>query len=153
MGSLDFQVEWVEPGRVRTPELRATWASLKISVDHRPTTKVFDRDLTSVREHIFVPTYPLAEWIAFNWWSLLYECPSDARAGDYAHRHALRFAREGFVLPDLEISPRDDVALVSWRSAEQRCSKLEFLGHGTAWRRDEPGVKRNPRRQIGRAHV
>ncbi|MBD3242967.1 MAG: hypothetical protein GF331_20410 [Chitinivibrionales bacterium] len=132
MSSLDFEIEWIETGRVRAEELKATWASLKITVDGRPITRVFDKQLNSVREHLFVPTYPLAEWIAFNWWNLFYECFSDARARNYPQRHNLRFGREGFALPNLQISPKDDLVFVQWSEQQDDTANLEYLTRGSA---------------------
>ena len=53
------------------PELRATWASLRIRAGKTAITRVFDGRSRTVREEIFVPIYPLAEWLATNWWFLI----------------------------------------------------------------------------------
>lgn len=76
MNQLTFDFEWKDPGGARGPELSATWARLEIRVGDVPVTRVDDLRARSVRNAIYGPLYPVAEWIVSNWWSLLYEVPS-----------------------------------------------------------------------------
>ena len=95
-------VEWLDPGAARGDELRATWARLEITVGTHKATRVMDESSArSVRDAIYVPAYPLAEWIAAHWWFLLYE-REEARAG-FDRRHCLRYAGDGFVFPPLRL--------------------------------------------------
>jgi hypothetical protein len=95
-------VEWLDPGAARGDELRATWARLEITVGVHKATRVMDESSArSVRDAIYVPVYPLAEWIAAHWWFLLYEC-EEARSG-FDRRHCLRYAGDGFVFPPLRL--------------------------------------------------
>ena len=57
------------PRGVTAPELRATWARLSISIGGDPLTLV-ERDHSATATAIYVAAYPLAEWIAYNWWLL-----------------------------------------------------------------------------------
>ena len=52
---------------------------------------------------VFLPLFPLAEWLADNWWFLQSEAerPDTATSRGFDRRHNLRWAREGFVLPYL----------------------------------------------------
>jgi hypothetical protein len=55
-----------------------------------------------------IPTYYLAEWIAENWWALLWEpCKTEDGGSepDYLSRHWLPTAQHGFVLPSVHIIP------------------------------------------------
>jgi hypothetical protein len=63
--------EWEPAESVRTPEHRATWARIEIKVGSDLVTLVEDRGSGSSRRSIYCPLYPLAEWVAYNWWFLL----------------------------------------------------------------------------------
>ncbi|MCA2186306.1 hypothetical protein [Nonomuraea cavernae] len=51
-------------------ELRQTWARIEISVGAEYVTLLEDLESGSSRRSIYCPLYPLAEWAAYNWWSL-----------------------------------------------------------------------------------
>jgi hypothetical protein len=72
-----FQFEWEDSPRVRAPELDATWARLEIYARDEPITKVEAKRAQSVRTGIYVPLYPIAEWIVANWWFLWDEWRAD----------------------------------------------------------------------------
>src|ERR1017187_3018876 len=124
----DFQLrfEWEESPRVRAPELNATWARLEIYADGEPITKV--ERAQSVRTGIYVPLYPIAEWMVANWWFLWDEWRTDGRDG----RHSLLAAREGFVLPDLSFLPTETKMEVVWRAgASMTSAGVLFLSSGS----------------------
>jgi hypothetical protein len=124
----DFQLrfEWEESPRVRAPELNATWARLEIYADGEPITKV--ERAQSVRTGIYVPLYPIAEWMVANWWFLWDEWRTDGRDG----RHSLLAAREGFVLPDLSFLPTETKMEVVWRAgASMSSAGVLFLSSGS----------------------
>src|SRR5437879_4244143 len=68
----DYRMElnWESVENVRAPELQATWARLEIWVGEDCVTQNEDRQLRSVSRAIYAPMYPIAEWIAHNWWLL-----------------------------------------------------------------------------------
>jgi hypothetical protein len=104
----EFSVlEWLEPEGAKAEELRATWARFQISVQGRVATRVISGTSKSSRNHLYLPVYPLAEWLVSNWWFIFYEYKTQSRK-DYPLRHALRYAGEGFALPDLQINPLGD---------------------------------------------
>ena len=75
---------------VQGPELASTWASLLIRVADSVITRVVDRRAQTVRDHVYVPLYPLAESLVTNWWFLLYEVGSPAKDdAAFLRRHAL----------------------------------------------------------------
>ena len=131
----DFQLrfEWEDSPRVRAPELNATWARLEISADGEPITKVEAERVQSLRRGIYVPLYPIAEWMIANWWFLWDEWRADGRDP----RHNMLGAREGFALPDLSFVPTESKMEVTWRptvptvSERSRC-EVRFLSGGSS---------------------
>src|SRR5438128_9433679 len=89
MSSIDFEFEWIDPAEAKGAELRATWAQLRVLVDGRLVTRVIDSTSRSVRTNIFLPLYPMAEWLATNWWSLLHEVegPRTTNTAPYSRCH------------------------------------------------------------------
>ncbi|MFN7933390.1 MAG: ImmA/IrrE family metallo-endopeptidase [Bryobacteraceae bacterium] len=90
-------------------------------------TKVEDRRASSVRSGIYVPLFPIAEWLVENWFFLWDEWREDAPP----ERHSLLAAREGFALPDVTFRSTESNIEVAWRRLEAPLSRLEFLSSGT----------------------
>jgi hypothetical protein len=63
-----------------------------------------------VRFGIYVPLFPVAEWMVSNWFFLWDEWRSDAPRD----RHNLLTAREGFALPDLTFRPTESHMELTW---------------------------------------
>ena len=103
MPKLGFEIDWVDAQGVSGPELCATWASLRMLVGDSAVTRVLDARAQTVREFVYVPLYPLAEWLVTNWWFLSYEIATPAKEGDpdFHRRHALNANREGYAFPNL----------------------------------------------------
>lgn len=116
MSDLKFQFEWEDPQGARGSELRATWARLSIRAGAGPVTRLIDESSKGFRDAVYGPLYPVAEWIAMNWWSLFHEveAPGTQRWRSYARRHSLCHAGEGFVLPDLRIKPSGRMTDLNW---------------------------------------
>lgn len=126
---LDF--EWQDPGAAKGEELRATWGSICIHLGEACITELQDRRSRSVRRQLYLPLYPLAEWIACNWWFLTTEteCRS-VNDREFERRHNLRWAREGFALPSLSIVSLGDSAELRWDQSEVPDSGIKFLSRG-----------------------
>jgi hypothetical protein len=126
-----FSWEWESAPSVRAPELRATWARLEMSVGSDHVTLVEDRESGSARRSIHVPLYPVAEWVAYNWWLL----KADSRPTQGHRRHSLRSAGDGFSWPDLLIVPEGRSTRLTWRrdSDVQPGRTVRFIGEGQAW--------------------
>lgn len=131
--ALDF--EWVDPGGARGPELRATWARLEVVAAGKVITRVLDQNTRSVRDGLFLPLYPVAEWIASNWWRLLYEVrsPNAPETNGYASHHCLAEAGEGFALPALFLEPQGEKLRLSWSGRKLEKVPLEFLESGVSF--------------------
>ena len=126
---LRFQAEWEAVDGSRGDEIRATWARFSLSVNGHPVTRVLDSRSGCYRDHVLVPLYPVTEWIVRNWWSLLHEPEVTADSG-YASRHDLRFGREGYALPALNISPQGGQILLQWRTEDY--GSVSFPSSGAA---------------------
>ncbi|HKI00830.1 MAG TPA: ImmA/IrrE family metallo-endopeptidase [Thermoanaerobaculia bacterium] len=135
MSKLTLDFEWIDPAEAKGPELRATWASLKISLEGNEITRLFDGASRSVRSRLFLPLYPLAEWIATHWWFLLVEVetPGRSTSDHYDKRHNIRYGSEGFALPSLTIQPMGERIRLAWQPARLDAQNLEFMASGSAY--------------------
>jgi hypothetical protein len=111
--------DWAESPAQSPPEFAATWAALRIDVGKEVLTLTVEPDKDTSRTHIDVSLYPLAEWIAFNWWSITadfrpgtqisqlrfaYKLGVADQRGPWwvrSRRHVLRGAGDGFWWPDM----------------------------------------------------
>jgi len=132
----DFRLnfDWQDPGGAKGKELRATWASLSIVIDDQPATEILDRKTKTVRDSVFLPLFPLAEWIANNWWFLQVEAdgPNQSTGNSFDRRHNLRWAREGFVLPSLRFITLGQHITAQWQPLEIFDAGIRFLAGGSA---------------------
>ncbi len=131
---ITFETEWVPADEIRGPELTSTWASLLIRAGNSVVTRVLDRRAQTVRDHVFLPLYPLAESLVTNWWFLLHEVPSPAK-GDVAfkRRHALVSARDGYAFPKMQVASTGTQTCLAWTSQELPTAELDFQGDGEVW--------------------
>ncbi len=125
---LRFTIEWQPSEDVRAPELAATWADLQIWAGPECITTVEDLQTSSARRSMYCSLYPLAEWIAFNWWFLqanqrtaalevrsLFDWSFDhGSAGSLLDHHLLRSAGDGFLFPRLAIIPEGAITRLTW---------------------------------------
>ena len=149
MQRISFDADWLDPSRVKGPELAATWASLQIRVGESCVTEVLDKRAKTVRHNVDVPLYPLAEWLAANWWFLGHEMKNESKASDpnFRSRHALITNREGYAYPDLEIASSGSITHLVWRAHDNAWSNVKYLAHGEA-RIDREGFREDCARFI-----
>ena len=135
MPVLSFEIDWVDAEGIGGPELAATWASLRIRAGSSTLTRVLDSRAKTVREFVYVPLYPLAEWLASNWWFLFHEYENPAKEGDpdFQRRHALGTSREGYAFPNLEIVPSGARTRLAWDRRPSPWTRVEFLEQGDTW--------------------
>ena len=135
MPGLRFKTDWVDADGIRGPELAATWASLEIRVEDSIVTRVLDTRARTVRDFVYVPLYPFAEWMAANWWFLMHEIDSPAKEGDpgFRRRHAIGGDREGYAFPELRMVPHGGGTFLSWERDRSPWTSIEFLARGEAW--------------------
>lgn len=141
--SLEIKASWASiPPGVNAAELAATWGTLELTADGKSITSVEDALSGLSRRHLDGSLYPLAEWIAFNWWFL----SNDSRPADFIlgrptsasqvnphwfARHNLRGAGDGFAWPDLWMVPVGREILLRWGSGEDN-GRVRFIGSGSA---------------------
>lgn len=132
--SLAFDFEWIDPGEARGPELRATWARFEIKAGEEPITRLIDQSSKSVRNSLFLPLYPFAEWLATHWWFLLHEVETLGRntSDQYDERHNIRHGGEGFALPSLTVRPAGDSIRLDWKPVAFKAQRLEFTSSGSS---------------------
>lgn len=133
----EFRIEWLDAPGVSTPELAATWARYEVWVAGRCASQVETVDGT-FRRSIFGSLYPLAEWIATNWWILvshirpsamdpLYWTWPNVRTDPWLRQHNVRGAGDGMAWPDMTIVMEGSVARVAYTSdAERSLAPVRF---------------------------
>ena len=87
-------------------------------------------DSREIEDRVEVPLYHLAEWVAENWWSLLFEPQKneDSEAENaFRERHWLGTARRGFALPDVWLNPVGDAVSVVANPCNLRQAGVHFL--------------------------
>lgn len=142
--AFEIEISWERAPGVTSPEIGATWARMVVKVDGRVVTLLSGADGTP-RSGLYISAYPLAEWIAFNWWALTNEVqvssvPSAewtwacATPNSWLQRHNLRAAGGGMQWPDLTIVPEGAVTSVTWSASEPQPGGrgLQFLTPGRA---------------------
>lgn len=90
------------------PVDRATFAQVEIVANGECATRVEDVSARTVRPYVRVAAYPLALWLAANWWRLRWE-PQEARYGqgqrlDWRLSHDAASIGEGYLWPDLRVT-------------------------------------------------
>lgn len=139
--------EWEPAESIRTREHRATWARIEIRAGSDFVTLVEDRESGSSRRSIYCPLYPLAEWVAYNWWflqagtrpsrflaqdDLRYPLPQHSLPASLREHHSIRASGDGFSWPDLLIVPDDSETRLVWGNGRPDPSNwpIRFLTRG-----------------------
>jgi len=132
MAQLSFHWDWMDAPGVNGPELVATWARLRIEAGSSTVTHILDERAKTVREHVYVPLYPMAEWLAVNWWFLTAELESAIKheGADFRRRHSLAANREGYAYPDLHVFPLGSLTRLVWHRGTSPWAKTWFLDDG-----------------------
>jgi hypothetical protein len=129
MSVLKLQSNW-KPALGKS-EVDSTIASLKILVGAENITEYQGYDEPD-GDHLVVPIYSLAEWIAENWWSLLYEPRKNEDRDDvktdngFTQRHSFIAAQHGFVLPPILFDPTGDEILVTSQKKRPAFADIRF---------------------------
>lgn len=114
MADLEFVIDdWTGSG-TGSPEDVATRARLRIVASEVCMTRNDNHWSRSVSEHVHVSLYPLAMWIASNWWRLTTEPEFSGCHHDYDWRcaHELPAAAQGYLWPRLAFLPDGEVVVV-----------------------------------------
>jgi hypothetical protein len=105
---LSIECDPIDQPAAHDPVERRTWCALRIRVGGRTVTRMWDRTLGEERSLLYLPAFPIAQWVVENWWTLLNEPsptaelprPSSAHL-PWIKRHCLRSAESGLLLPAL----------------------------------------------------
>jgi hypothetical protein len=124
--SLSIECDPVDQPDAIDPVERRTWSALRIRVSGRTVTRIWDKTLQQERSLIYLPTFPIAEWVVTNWWTLLNE-PSptvevpkaSARRLAWIRRHCLRSAESGLLLPALYLFNDGRGVRLEWQADER----------------------------------
>ena len=135
MSRISFKTEWKDVDGVRGAELAATFALLEIRVDDSIVTRIADLREHTEWDFVYVSVYPLAEWIATNWWFFTHEVSSPAKESDpdFRFRHSLIAAREGYAYPALQMVPQGGRTRLVWEPDGPAWNSIKFLEGGSAW--------------------
>jgi hypothetical protein len=127
---VEFRIGWPAAAPATgQPLLDDTLGRLAIKIGRDVATR-FRTDNGNESDELLIPTYGLAEWIASNWWPLLFEPPKRDDYEDdfdYRARHWLGAARQGFALPDLWFCPAGGKLEIIGAAAQLRYARLRFL--------------------------
>ena len=134
MEKLSFDIDWMDAEGVNGAELAATWASLRIHTESSAITLALDARAKTVRDRLYVSLYPMAEWLATNWWFLTSEVGSPLKqdSAGYRRRHSLAANREGYAYPDLHVFPHGGLTRLVWHRGASPWAKTRFLEEGEA---------------------
>lgn len=129
-----LDTEWLDGEGMNGAELSATFASLRMDVGGRSVTEIIDRRARTTRESIFVPLYPLAEWLVSNWWFLAFESENPIKSGepDFTRRHSLGVNTDGYAYPNLTVTSSGARTRLAWGSGPSAWTKIEFLNRDSA---------------------
>ena len=127
------------------PEERATYGLLAIAANDRLLTAGNDTQMRQLLYGPHVSGYPLAEWLAWNWWRIRWEGErpvneNGAREWEFAHRMAM--VGDGYAWPDIAIFCDGPHAyLRSEPTRESGAVLFEYLGSAGAERISTGGLE------------
>lgn len=135
MSAFQIQVSHIEPDRRATPSVdEHTRARLEILLGSTNLTEFETLEFHEHSDHIEIPTYYLAEWLAENWWAVLNEPRKSedeqdgfGEAEDYPSRHSFITAQQGFALPAISIVPNGRAIQVLCHSRVVPFADVRFL--------------------------
>src|SRR5215475_8994276 len=93
-------------------------------------TRFKDDYSREISQHVEVPAYFIAEWVAENWWPLFWEprkSEDDEPDPEFMSRHSLLAAQHGFALPKLLLLPIGRSMQLSAASRNVSLADVRFL--------------------------
>jgi hypothetical protein len=124
----DFEItrHWLP--KKGTSELDVTMARLKLVVGDK-TVSQFVLSNGESSDALEIPAYFIAEWIAENWWPLLWEPRKSEEGADDAEfvaRHSLLAAQHGFALPRITFIPTGRTIEINANAREAAFANARF---------------------------
>ncbi len=120
-----FESDPIDQPAATDPVERLSWCALRIRVGQRFASRIWDKSLQSERTNLYLPAFPVAEWLVENWWSLFNElCPSEKVPTSvtggaqlpWIRRHCLRAADSALMLPALYLFHDGQSLRAEWQS-------------------------------------
>ncbi|MGI9251687.1 MAG: ImmA/IrrE family metallo-endopeptidase [Pseudohongiellaceae bacterium] len=132
---ISFEVNWIK-GDGTNPLYANTASELKIVSDENVLTRVLNKRTETMADSIKVSLYPLAEWLAFNWWRIHKEprpdsCPLPT---DLLLAHNMASIGDGFVWPNMEFFS-DDQSMLFWfrKTGMARWESIKYEADFPLW--------------------
>ncbi len=126
-------------GGARDP-IDASFCDLRIGINGVNVT-AYQTEAGSQENSIEIPSYYLAEWIAENWWTILWEpCKSEDSGNDpeFLSRHSLATVQHGFALPSVSIVPVGEQIRLHASERKAQYADARFTNRAEAFaRRDD----------------
>ena len=119
--------------RGASPDILAqsTMATLSVDAGGATVTSVLDRGNRIYSNEVVVPLFSVAEWLVTNWWHIWYEVEDTGeQRPDFASRHNLAFAGEGFVLQSLTMTAASGRMQLRWMPYKPQHARIEFVDEG-----------------------
>ncbi len=92
----------------------------------------FDGFINCSRQGPLVSGYPLAEWLAWNWWRLTVEPRYDHPSNDWAFAHRLSTVGEGYLWPNITVySDRERTVVIANPTCPQGFAAFRFTAKHT----------------------
>ena len=128
MTTLKFSRDgWIDTD-IGSADERETFTRLKIMAGNAIVTRAFGKRGGGETEALNVPLFPLADFIAKQWWPLLYEPVRPQPQKAFAARHRLDLPMHGYAFPAVGLcSAGDDAVIVDWMVMDNDHSPLKFL--------------------------
>lgn len=105
MNELQIEITDWERAGIDTPEHLSTTGRLRLQAAGVNLTEHEDIFSRTIRKDVLVSAYPLAFWLASNWWRLLYEpLPlTDPPSIDWRMAHEMPAVNHGFIWPAVQM--------------------------------------------------
>ena len=130
--SVRFRFGWVDAGPSPDVLSQSTMATLSVEAGGTIVTSVLDRGNRIYSNEVVVPLFSVAEWLVTNWWHLWYEIEDTGeQRPEFASRHNLAFAADGFVLPSLTMTAASGPMQLRWAPYKPQHARIEFVDGGS----------------------
>lgn len=130
--SIRFRFGWVDAGPSPDILAQSTMATLSVEAGGATVTSVLDRGNRIYSNEVVVPLFGVAEWLVTNWWHIWYEIEDTGeQKPDFASRHNLAFAGDGFVLPSLTMTAASGRMQLRWVPYKPLHARIEFVDDGS----------------------
>lgn len=138
--TMTFECDWLNKRKLPTGlahEERQTRCELALSVNGHAVFRNEDRlNAHKVNRTAHVSSYPLAYWLAANWWRLCWESPrkpSHLNDQDWLMSHNVGAAAGGFYWPNLTIASDGESVHLQQVATRETSAPLRYLDNLSEW--------------------